>query len=97
MPQLAKLHDRYRASGFALWGVNIDEQPRNAESLVAQLGVKFPVLHDADKAVSKMYRVNAMPSTVLVDREGRMRYLHEGYRAGDEREYDAQIRRLIKE
>lgn len=97
MPQLNKLFDKYRASGFTLLGVNVDEDSRNTAGVASQLGVKFPVLLDSDKAVSKLYALSAMPSTVLIDRDGRLRFSHSGYRPGYELEYDKQIRNLLKE
>ena len=97
MPQLNKLYDKYRASGFTLLGVNVDEDSRNAAGIAGQLGVKFPVLFDSDKQVSKLYDLSAMPSTVLIDRDGKVRFLHRGYRTGTETEYDQQIRTLLKE
>lgn len=97
MPLLDQLFAKYRASGFTLLGVNVDEDGRNAAGLVGQLGLKFPVLLDSDKAVSKAYALSAMPSTVLIDRDGRWRFTHQGYRPGYELEYDRQIRSLLKE
>ena len=97
MPHLNKLSDKYRASGFTLLGVNVDDDPRNATSAAAKMGLTFPVLLDADKRVVKMYDVATMPSTVLIDRDGRMRYLHRGYREGYEETYDKQVRELLKE
>jgi len=44
-----------------------------------------------------MYDVATMPTTVLIDRDGRMRYLHRGYREGYEATYDQQVRQLLKE
>ena len=97
MPQLNKLYEKYRASGFTLLGVNVDEDSRNAAGIAGQLGVKFPVLLDSDKRVSKLYDLSAMPSTVMIDRDGRVRFLHRGYKSGTENEYDQQIRTLLKE
>ena len=97
MPHLNKLHDKYRGSGFVLLGVNIDDNARTATDLAAKLGLKFPVLLDTDKTVSKLYEMGAMPSTVVIDREGRVRFLHRGYRDGYEVTYDEQIRALLKE
>ena len=97
MPQLNKLYEKYRPSGFTLLGINVDEDSRNAAGIADKLALKFPVLLDADKQVSKLYELSAMPSTVLVDRDGRVRYLNRGYRSGTELEYDQQIRALLKE
>jgi peroxiredoxin len=97
MPHLNKLSDKYHSSGFTLLGVNVDEDPRNATSAATKMGLTFPVLLDADKRVVKLYGVATMPSTVLIDRDGRMRYLHGGYREGYEETYDKQVRELLKE
>ena len=55
------------------------------------------MLLDTDKAVSKLYDLSTMPSTVLIDRDGKVRYVHRGYRDGYEDNYDKQIRELLKE
>jgi len=47
--------------------------------------------------VVKRYGVSAMPSSVLIDRDGRVRAVHLGYRAGDEAAYEDTIRALLKE
>ena len=79
-----------------LLGVNVDDDPRNAVNTAAKLGVTFPVLLDADKKVSRLYDLNTMPSTLIIDRDGKVRHLHRGYREGYEQTYDQQIRELLK-
>ncbi len=97
MPHLSKLYEKYRGSGFTVLAVNIDEDPHKAASLAKQLGMRFPVLLDTEKKVSRLYDLSTMPSTVLVDRDGRVRFVHRGYRDGYEDTYDKQIRELLRE
>jgi peroxiredoxin len=97
LPHLSRLHDKYRSSGFLLLGVNIDEDPAQAKALAAKLGLKFPVLLDTDKKVVGTYDLSAMPATVLIDKDGRVRHLHRGYREGVEVTYEQQVRDLLKE
>ena len=80
-----------------LLGVNIDDDSRRAMQMAEELGIDFPVLFDATKEVSKLYEVGAMPVTVLVDREGTVRYVHHGYKPGYEDMYLDQIRSLLRE
>jgi peroxiredoxin len=96
MPHLSRLYDKYRASGFVLMGINVDEDTRNAAAVAAKLGVGFPVLLDTDKQVSRLYDLSTMPSTVLIDRDGKVRFVHRGYLSGYEDVYDKQIRELLK-
>lgn len=97
MPLLDQMHKRYSSLGFTLLGVNVEANTRDAEKWLTQTPVTFPVLFDKENKVSKLYDVNAMPSTVFIDRKGNVRYLHRGYKNGDESEYLNQIRALLKE
>ncbi len=97
MPLLEELFSRYERVGFTLLGVNIDDDPRRAVAMAQELGVTFPVVFDNTKEVSKLYDVNAMPVTVLVDKEGRVRHVHHGYKPGYEEKYLNEVRALLRE
>jgi peroxiredoxin len=97
MPHLNRIYEKYRSAGFVLLGVNVDDDPKAAVALAARLGVTFPVLFDAEKSVSRLYSLDSMPATVLIDRDGKVRHLHRGYRDGMEATYDQQVRALVKE
>jgi len=97
MPLLDELYGRYQRVGFNLLGDNIDDDPRRAMAMVNELGISFPVLFDEDKKVSKLYEVEAMPLTILLDREGTVRHVHHGYQPGYEQKYLNEIRSLLRE
>lgn len=97
MPLLNDLYARYNRVGFSLLGVNIDDDSKRALQMAEELGVSFPVLFDDRKEVSRLYQVEAMPVTVLVDREGKVRHVHLGYKPGYEEKYLTQIRALLRE
>jgi thiol-disulfide isomerase/thioredoxin len=97
MPHLEALHQRYNALGFTLLGVNVEENSGDAVAWLEETPVSFSILFDPENSVSELYDVVAMPSTVLVDRQGAVRFLHHGYQTGYENEYQTQIRALIRE
>ena len=97
MPHLEALHQRYSDLGFTLLGVNVEEDSRLSDQFLAETPVTFDILFDPHNGVSELYDVIAMPSTVLVDREGNMRYIHHGYKPGYEGEYQTQVRALLRE
>jgi thiol-disulfide isomerase/thioredoxin len=98
MPLLEGIHKKYKPMGFTLVGVNVEPDPKAAEAWLAkEMPVTFPIAYDTDSKVSKLYRVAGMPSTVIVDRKGNVRYLHKGYKPGDENTYLNHIRALIRE
>ncbi|GAB2513479.1 TlpA family protein disulfide reductase [Microbulbifer agarilyticus] len=97
MPLLNDLHARYQPVGFQVWGVNVDANPADAQAMLNKIPVDFPVLFDSKSDVSKLFGVQAMPSSVFIDRDGNVRYVHKGYRTGDEAEYKKIIKELIRE
>jgi thiol-disulfide isomerase/thioredoxin len=97
MPILEKLHAKYKPMGFTMLGVNVEPDSSLAANWLKTTPVSFPILFDTKSEVSKLYSVAGMPSTVIVDRKGNLRWLHRGYKAGDENEYLNQIRALVRE
>jgi len=97
MPLLEQLHKKYKAMGFTMIGVNVEPDSGAAAQWLKATPVTFPILFDTESKVSKLYSVQAMPSTVIVDRKGQVRWMHAGYKAGDENEYLDQIRALVRE
>lgn len=97
MPVLDQLYQRYKDLGFTVLGVNVDEHPEQAKSLLKDVPVTFPILFDSENSVSKLYNIKGMPTTVLVDRNGNMRHLYMGYLPGYEMEYLNHVRAMIRE
>lgn len=97
MPILDELHSRYRSAGFKVVGITIDEDRSKADAMLEKIPVTFPVLYDAQSSVSELFDVDAMPTSILVDRNGKMRFLHRGYKPGYEVDYRNQIKELIRE
>jgi peroxiredoxin len=97
MPYLEQIHQRYERLGFTLLGINVEENSSAANAWLQDRPVSFPILYDPQNGVSKLYDVIAMPSTVLIDREGKVRYLHHGYQSGYENDYQDQVRALVRE
>ena len=97
MPLLEAIYRKYEPLGFTLLGVNVEENSNDGRAWLAERPVSFPVLYDPENGVSKLYDVIAMPSTVLIDRQGNLRYLHHGYKPGYENDYVNQVRVLARE
>ena len=97
MPLLDELYGRYQRAGLTLLSVNLDDDKERAIEMAKTLAVSYPVLLDDRKEVSRSYQVGSMPSTVLIDREGVIRYVSEGFKPGYERRYIEQLRELLNQ
>lgn len=96
MPILESLHNRYKDLGFTVLGVNVEKDPSKAQEYLKEVSVTFPILLDTQNSTSELYNVEAMPTTVIIDRDGNMRYLHKGYKSGFEDKYEQEIKVLIR-
>lgn len=97
LPYLEALQQEYSDLGFTILAVNVDQEPAKAEILLKDIAVTFPVLFDVNDKVSRLYDVQAMPTTVIVDRDGNQRLLHHGYKSGDEVKYKHAVKALLRE
>ena len=99
MPLLDEIYSKYRRAGLVLFSVNLDDVSNlaAAREMATTLRISYPVLFDARKEVSRAYQAGSMPLTVLIDREGVVRYVSEGYKAGYETRYTEKLRELLNE
>ena len=97
MPLLQQIHAKYEPLGFTMLGVNVEPDSVAAQNWLKGMPVTFPILFDRKSEVSSSFGVEAMPSSVLIDREGRVRHVHRGYKPGDEAVYADLVRGLVKE
>ena len=95
MPLLDSIYKQYKDMGFTLLGVNVEPHASSANAWLKQTPVSYPILYDPHSQVSQLYQVQAMPTTVIVDRRGIVRFVHSGYLPGDENQYMNSIRALI--
>ncbi|MFC4257959.1 TlpA family protein disulfide reductase [Marinobacter lacisalsi] len=97
MPHMDAIEKEFRDYGFRVLAVNVDQHREDAERFLDAVPVDFAILWDHDSTVSERYDVQAMPTTVMIDRDGKARYVHHGYQPGYEDDYRDQIRELIRE
>ena len=97
MPLLDEIYIKYRRAGLVLFSINLDEDRERAVEMAQTLKVSYPVLFDERKDASKSYQVSAMPVTVLIGRDGVVRYISEGYKPGYEKRYTEKLRELLNE
>jgi peroxiredoxin len=97
MPVLERLYQRYRGQGFRVVAVSQDRQVSNVRSFLNEHSVSFPVVHDASHQVAGRYSPPRMPSSFIIDRNGVVRHVHAGYRSGDARAFEREIRALLSQ
>jgi peroxiredoxin len=97
LERLQGLRKVYGDAGMQVLGVIVDEQPESAQAIAAALGADFPQLLDVSKSVSKAYRLESLPTIVLIDRSGVSRFSHGELDARGERDLLGELRMLLDE
>ncbi len=72
MPYLEAVHAKHADEGLVVLGVNVGESTAEVEPYLQELGLTFPVVLDQNRQVAQTYRVGTYPTTVFIDREGRI-------------------------
>ncbi len=97
-PMMAKLHRDFASRGFVIAAVGIDEKAAAASAFAKKLAPPFPALHDREMKLVKEVVVPTMPTSYLLDRNGRVRFRHEGFHDdATERELRREIESLLAE
>jgi peroxiredoxin len=97
MPLMDDIYKKYEKLGFTILAVSVDEDATDADTFLKSVPVSFPVLYDNTSKVSELFEVDAMPTTIMIDRDGNKRFLHRGYKEGYEIEYEKQVKKLVRE
>jgi peroxiredoxin len=87
----------YEGAGLRLLAVNLDRRWTDMSKTAVALELNYPVLHDAALQVSELYEVSAMPASVLIDRDGIVREVIEGYGHRQTADVLERVRALLRE
>jgi peroxiredoxin len=88
---------RYRAQGLRVYGVEVADDPRAARRFARGTHVTFPLLRDPAKAVARLYDVDNLPMTVLIDRDGKIRQVVRDFNETSRRACEDELRTLLAE
>jgi peroxiredoxin len=97
LPSLQRLWERMRDEGVVVLGINIGEDADSIFLFTADYPVDFPLLLDEDSAVIEAWPVVGIPTTYIVDRQGRLTYRAIGAREFDEPAIRATLRGLLED
>lgn len=97
MPAMERLYRKLKARGFVVLAVSIDAPGSEAEvaAFLREHRLTYPVALDAKMEVARLYRVRALPSTYLIDRQGKIVAMALGARAWDSPEAVALMESLL--
>ena len=94
-PWMNELARTYAQRGLVVVAVNVDHDREAANQFLHDMPAVFPVIYDPDGKIAERYKVKDMPTTILIGRDGAVRYVHEGFMPAREGEYAAHVASLL--
>jgi thiol-disulfide isomerase/thioredoxin len=82
-PSLNKLYNELNNKGFEVVAVNLDEEKQDAVKFLAENPINFSIGYDAEGLCPSAFGVIAMPSSFIIDKQGKIRKIHLGFKPGD--------------
>jgi peroxiredoxin len=98
LPRLQPLYDTYHDQGFEVVAVERKRDTERAQTFIREHHLTYTFLQDGEgdqEVVRRVYGVRSFPTSYLIDRSGRIMYVHVGFEPGDEVEIGKQIEKLL--
>jgi thiol-disulfide isomerase/thioredoxin len=94
-PWMNAMQQKYGDKGFAILAVNVDRKREDAARFLSSTPAQFTVLLDPEGKTPQAWQVKAMPSSYLVDAQGRVAFVESGFRDERKDEVEARIRAAL--
>ena len=97
-PAYSRLQTDYAGRGLVIVAVGVDDTPADYDTFVAKHKPLFPTVHDAQHKLVAAVQVPTMPTSYLIDRTGKVRFVHPGFHGETtERELRSEVEALLAE
>lgn len=96
-PALDSLHEEFHGDGLAVVAINVDEDAKSALAFLAGRSPSMTILFDPKGRSPEDFKVEGMPSSFLIDREGRIRFRHLGFTEKTRADFRREISILLGE
>jgi thiol-disulfide isomerase/thioredoxin len=97
-PAMEELTKRYTGQGLTIVAVSVDEKQENMQRFLKSAKISFTVVRDAQQKLVAVADVPTMPTSFLIDRSGKIRFIHAGFdRDETTRQYVKEIEQLLQE
>jgi len=88
-PWLNEMHNKYEQDGLVVIGVNLDARQEDAAEFLEDYPAEFKIHFDTKATLAFQYGIEAMPSSVVIGRDGEIRASHSGFKVKQQDEYEA--------
>jgi cytochrome c biogenesis protein CcmG/thiol:disulfide interchange protein DsbE len=94
-PWMHGIKQSYADQGFEILAVNLDKDRKLADEFLKEMEVNFIVAFDETGKCASDYKLRGMPSSYLIDRDGKVHASHVGFRENDKASLELAIKNLL--
>lgn len=94
-PWMNEIQAKLGPRGLQVVGVNVDARTPDAERFLAEVPAHFTVAFDPKGETPRRYAIKGMPTSVLIGADGRIRFVHSGFRPEDRAALEAQLQQAL--
>lgn len=84
LPWLRKVKERFGPQGLEIIAVNLDIDEHQVFKFLKGNQINFPILRDPEGTTPSLYNVSTMPTSFLIDPDGKLIYVHPGFGESDQ-------------
>jgi len=82
-PWMNKMHEKYKTKGLEVIAVNLDKDSQLVSQFLKKYPALFKVAYDSSGDTAEQFKVKGMPTSFLINREGKLISVHMGFRKKD--------------
>jgi peroxiredoxin len=95
-PWMKTLQSKYEAQGLQVIAVSVDTDDADTRKFLTKYSPNFPVVADKKGELAKRYQLLAMPTSYLIDPNGKILLSHKGFRESDKNSLEQKIESVLR-
>mgnify|MGYP003395181272 CR=1 FL=1 len=96
LPLLEKVAKKFPSKDVVMIAINLDENERDADRFLKATRIQVPVIRDTKRELTEKLKIDSLPVSFILDRNGKVVSVYRGYAKGDEKKISDQVSKLLK-
>jgi thiol-disulfide isomerase/thioredoxin len=94
-PWMNKIQHENKDKGFTVISINLDAEHNLAQDFLKETPANFAVIYDPQGELASFFKIQGMPSSLIINKKGEIKYAHSGFFAKKISQYEQEIQQLL--
>jgi thiol-disulfide isomerase/thioredoxin len=94
-PWMNKIQSELKSQGFTVISINVDAEQALATKFLEENPANFSVIYDAKGELASFFKIQGMPSSLIINKKGEIKYAHSGFFTRKISQYEQEIKKLL--